>query len=305
MRRGLGPFTAAQIDFGFFLDGELEGFEIGILMGAIAKRLVGRTAATAPPIIPCFQLYGVGRLLRTNWFRHESLLLVIIGYVLPDTRPVNGMVSTLHSLGIFGRELQLATLALHELAVLAIQPVSFTVQATECVCLTGPSGVGKSMLLRAVADLIPHTGDASLDEQDCSQMKPSQWRKQVGYLPAESHWWSEQVGDHFTEIDPEVFGQLGFEPEVLNWQVSRLSTGEKQRLALLRLLANQPRALLLDEPTASLDAANVGNAEALIRDYRQQQQAAVIWVSHDPAQIQRVASRVLRLENNIVQEVAA
>ncbi len=159
------------------------------------------------------------------------------------------------------------------------------------------------MLLRAIADLIPHSGDARLDEQDCSQMKPSQWRKQVGYLPAESHWWSERVGDHFSDADPDVFRHLGFEPQVLDWQVSRLSTGEKQRLALLRLLANQPRALLLDEPTASLDAVNVGNAETLIFEYRQQQQAPVVWVSHDPAQIQRVADRVLRLEAGVVQEV--
>ena len=176
-------------------------------------------------------------------------------------------------------------------------------QAAECICLTGPSGAGKSMLLRAIADLIPHGGDARLDELDCSQMKPTQWRKQVGYLPAESHWWSERVGDHFSDADPDAFRQLGFEPQVLDWQVSRLSTGEKQRLSLLRLLANQPRALLLDEPTASLDAANVGNAEALILEYRQQQQAPVIWVSHDPAQIQRVADRVLRLEAGVVQEV--
>ena len=159
------------------------------------------------------------------------------------------------------------------------------------------------MLLRAIADLIPHSGDASLDALDCSQMKPSQWRKQVGYLPAESHWWSERVGDHFAEADPDEFRQLGFEPQVLGWQISRLSTGEKQRLALLRLLANQPQALLLDEPTASLDAANVGNAERLILEYRQQQQAPVIWVSHDMAQIRRVADRVLRLEAGVVQEV--
>jgi len=213
------------------------------------------------------------------------------------------VVSTTHSLGILQRKLQLSTLAVHDLAVLALQPVSFSVQAAECICLTGPSGAGKSMLLRAIADLIPHGGDACLDELDCSRMKPSQWRKQVGYLPAESHWWSERVGDHFSDADPDVFRQLGFEPQVLNWQVSRLSTGEKQRLALLRLLANQPRALLLDEPTASLDAANVGNAEALILEYSQQQQAPVIWVSHDSAQIQRVADRVLRLEAGVVQEV--
>lgn len=222
---------------------------------------------------------------------------------MPDTRPVNGVVSTTHPPGILPRKLQLSTLTVHDLAVLALDPASFSVQAAQCVCLTGPSGAGKSMLLRAIADLIPHRGDVRLDELDCSQMKPSQWRRQVGYLPAESHWWSERVGDHFAAADPDEFRRLGFEPQVLDWQVSRLSTGEKQRLALLRLLANQPHALLLDEPTASLDAANVGNAELMIREYRHLHQAPVIWVSHDMAQIGRVADRILRLEVGVVQEV--
>jgi len=65
------------------------------------------------------------------------------------------------------------------------------------------------MLLRAVADLIPHVGDAQLDDLKCSEMKPSQWRRQVGYLPAESHWWSERLGDHFPETPEAGFKHLG------------------------------------------------------------------------------------------------
>lgn len=160
------------------------------------------------------------------------------------------------------------------------------------------------MLLRAIADLIPHGGDAQLDELKCSEMKPSQWRRQVGYLAAESHWWSEHVGDHFPVLLEGGFEQLGFSPQVMDWQVSRLSTGEKQRLALLRLLANQPAALLLDEPTASLDAANVRNAEVMIRDYRQKYNSPVIWISHDSEQVQRVADRVYELRAGTVQEVS-
>ena len=160
------------------------------------------------------------------------------------------------------------------------------------------------MLLRAVADLIPHVGDAQLDDLKCSEMKPSQWRRQVGYLPAESHWWSDVVGDHFPQSPEEGFRQLGFTLQVMDWQVSRLSTGEKQRLALLRLLANQPSALLLDEPTASLDAVNVRNVEAMIRDYRLQHKAPIIWISHDAEQVRRVADRVFELKAGAVQEVS-
>ena len=77
----------------------------------------------------------------------------------------------------------------------------------------------------------------------------------------------------------------------MGWEVSRLSTGEKQRLALVRLLQNQPRALLLDEPTASLDTTNIGHMEQLVLDYCKNQQVPVLWVSHDSEQLGRVADR--------------
>lgn len=205
--------------------------------------------------------------------------------------------------GIRRRNNHLTTLRIIELTVLDLQPVSMNIQSGECICLTGPSGAGKSMLLRAIADLIPHGGDAQLDERKCCDMKPSHWRRLVGYFSAESHWWSDHVGDHFPVLPEGGFEQLGFTPQVMDWQVSRLSTGEKQRLALLRLLANQPAALLLDEPTASLDAANVGNVEVMIRDYRQKHNSPVIWISHDPDQVRRVADRIYELKAGRVQEV--
>lgn len=198
----------------------------------------------------------------------------------------------------------MSKLTLFDLAVINLQPTNFMVNAGECVCLTGPSGAGKSLLMRAIADLIPHQGDASLDDKLCSQMKPSIWRRQVGYLPAESSWWSDRVGDHFPEPPAEVFSQLGFDMEVLDWQISRLSTGEKQRLALARLLGNLPRVLLLDEPTASLDVSNVNNVENLLKAYQQKHNVALLWVSHNPEQIKRVADRVVQLRDGKVHEVS-
>ena len=198
----------------------------------------------------------------------------------------------------------MSTLSVNELAVLDIRPASFTLHEGECVGLSGPSGEGKSLLLRAIADLIPHGGTVMLDGEDCKHINPARWRRRVGLLLPESHWWSDRVGDHFPVREMDKVTALGFDEGVFDWQVSRCSSGEKQRLALLRLLANQPQVLLLDEPTASLDPDSVGRVEALLEQYRHEHGAPVLWVSHDPLQLGRVASRQLRLENKQLRESA-
>ena len=95
---------------------------------------------------------------------------------------------------------------------------------------------------------------------------------------------------------PLPLARLGLNEGILTQPITRLSSGEKQRLALLRLLANQPRVLLLDEPTANLDPQNVQRVEAAIEAYRREQGAAVLWVTHDRQQAVRVAGRCLRFE---------
>jgi len=175
-------------------------------------------------------------------------------------------------------------------------PYSLTIDGGECVGLQGASGSGKTLLLRAVADLDPHGGSLHLDQMVCAEVPPHEWRRSVGLLTAESSWWQDSVEEHFqnfSTLPSKHLRQLGFDIEVGGWQVSRLSTGEKQRLAILRLLENLPHALLLDEPTASLDAANISNVEQLLLDYGRTNNAPLLWVSHDPEQLARVADRRL------------
>lgn len=175
-------------------------------------------------------------------------------------------------------------------------PVSFELRAGERVGVTGPSGCGKTRLLRALADLDPWQGEIRLGDQAPAAMPASAWRKRVAYLPAESQWWFDEVRAHFAaaQDEAEVLA-LGLDAEVLAWPVSRLSSGEKQRLGLLRTLANRPAVLLLDEPTAHLDAERTQAFEALVARRCAEGGMMAVWVAHDPEQLRRISTRGYRM----------
>ena len=193
----------------------------------------------------------------------------------------------------------MAHLEVRELRFRDRGPYSFHINGGECVGLQGASGAGKSLLLRALTDLDPRSGTLLLGGVDADTLSGPQWRRLIGLLPAESGWWLDGVAEHFSDfatVDDGLLASLGFERSVGDWQISRLSTGERQRLAILRLLANQPGCLLLDEPTASLDHDMVTRVEHLLLTYASTHQAPLLWVSHDPAQLDRVCSQRLTME---------
>lgn len=193
---------------------------------------------------------------------------------------------------------------MEDLSFLDWAGVSLEVSAGEVVCVQGASGSGKSLLLRAVADLIPHGGEVFFEERACGGILPTEWRRQVGFLAAESLWWADRVGDHFLgEVDSSRLEKLGLEAVCLEWEVSRLSMGERQRLGLLRMLDREPRVLLLDEPTSNLDGETAAAVEALLREYIEDTGACSIWVTHDERQAERLGGRVFRMTGKRLREV--
>ncbi len=186
-------------------------------------------------------------------------------------------------------------------------PLDLTINSTEIVGLSGHSGSGKSRLLRAIADLDEHQGEILLDQVPQQSIDAHRWRKQVALLSAETHWWFDTVDAHFlpetlSSLNPSL-SSLGFSEEALGWNVTHLSSGEKQRLGLLRLLQNQPDVLLLDEPTANLDKENTKLFETFIIQYLYQRSACAIWVSHDIDQLQRVCQQQYTIKNGKLNHV--
>jgi ABC-type iron transport system FetAB ATPase subunit len=195
---------------------------------------------------------------------------------------------------------QAIRLSARQLASSFAGPFDFDVEAGACIVIQGPSGAGKSVLLRMLADLDPHTGDALLDGQAAQAMAAPAWRARVLYQAAEPAWWEATPGAHFDDAQLAwAAGQLdalGLRADILDAEIAYLSTGERQRLALLRSLSRRPQVLLLDEPTAALDPDGVTRVETLLQVCRRDG-LTILMVSHSPEQARRIGTRTWRVED--------
>lgn len=115
-------------------------------------------------------------------------------------------------------------------------------------------------------------------------------------VPAESGWWSDRVSDHFDpDNDPSALLDAIGLPDALGWDVYRLSSGERHRLAIVRALSSRPSVLLLDEPTATLDSAATRLVEAVLTE-ECARGVAMIVVTHDETQPERLLARRFAME---------
>jgi ABC-type iron transport system FetAB ATPase subunit len=178
--------------------------------------------------------------------------------------------------------------------------LSFEVADGECLAIEGPSGSGKTRLLRAIADLDQAPGQIFLDGDERMEMPATAWRKSVRFAAAEPGWWGDTPRTSFPaaqanngRVDRLLSG-VGLDADILDRQIAILSTGERLRIALVRALVDEPRVLLLDEPTAALDAASAALVEELIR-FQILAGRSVLLASHDEGLVSRLAHARLQL----------
>lgn len=191
-------------------------------------------------------------------------------------------------------------LRVENLKLAPLPALSFEVADGECLAIEGPSGSGKSRLLRAIADLDAAEGLIFLDGAERMEMTAPDWRRQVRYLAAEPGWWADTPRATFPAIALDTprlarhLGNAGLVPGHLDRDIGQLSTGERQRLAFVRALLDEPKVLLLDEPTSALDAGSAALIEETIK-FQLYSGRIVLIATHDTGLAQRLAHRRLKL----------
>lgn len=206
-------------------------------------------------------------------------------------------------------------LHIHDLTGHGRGPYTFDVTGGKCTVLSGPSGSGKSLLLRMIADLDPSNGSVRIGNTPREALSGPAWRREVIYVAAESGWWADDVRSHFDDLGPadiaDATGRPGtpgtadtrlarlarrlcLRDDILAARVSHLSTGERQRLALLRAIVRRPRFLLLDEPTSALDHDTTLAVEAVLREVMAEGVGLLV-VSHNTEQAARLQHAHWRL----------
>ena len=203
----------------------------------------------------------------------------------------------------------LSVIELHKTygTTVAVDGVSFDVGRNEIVGLLGPNGAGKTSTINMILGVLePTSGRILIEGIDISRHR-SQALQYTNFAAV----YAEVPGNLTVYQNLRIFGLLygvkhlseRIESLLREYHLERfrdvkcgaLSSGEQTRVSLAKAMLNQPRLLLLDEPTASLDPASAREIRAGIRDFARQGTVGILWTSHNMYEVEEVCGRVLFL----------
>lgn len=198
---------------------------------------------------------------------------------------------------------------------LVLQDVSFQVEAGSFFIIIGPNGSGKTTLLKLLTGLLPMTkGDVEVFSDELRRLSARKLARSIAYVPQNA-----PVEFPFTVTQVVLMGRaphlglLGFESEadtaiarqameitridhLARRRLDQLSGGEQQRVLIARAICQQPRIIVLDEPTAALDLAHQVRVMDLMERLKTERNVTVVMVSHDLNLAAMFADRVLLLD---------
>lgn len=181
--------------------------------------------------------------------------------------------------------------------------------------IIGPSGSGKSTVLKLCNGLLtPTSGQIKVFNQDQAEYDMTDLRRQVGIalqeapmihgtvkenllLPFEIHQEKAETSDLL-----KVLRDVDLPEAIINAKVDAISGGEKQRVALARLLLQDAKVLLLDEITSNLDESSMQIVEETLRRYQNEKQLTLVWVTHHIEQAKRMADDVWFMRDGYLEK---
>lgn len=184
----------------------------------------------------------------------------------------------------------------------AVNDVSFSIPTGQIVGLLGPNGAGKTTTMRMITGFLsPTSGTVKIDGIDICD-NPVEAKKKIGYMPESAPLYGEMIVEDYLRYIAQIYGQNPEEKvpllcnecglkEVMSKNISELSRGNRQRVALAHALMNDPEILILDEPTSGLDPNQVEDVRAIIREIGKTR--TVIVSTHILSEVETICSRAI------------
>lgn len=200
---------------------------------------------------------------------------------------------------------------------IVLKDVSFAVEQGEVLGVLGTNGTGKTTLLKCINNILqPTVGGIYFGKEDIAKLKQNQIAKIIAYVPQYANNLSPvtvidfvmqgripYAGFSFSQHDKQIVLDVLQQFDLENYafiKVNELSGGERQRVLIARALAQDPKIIILDEPTSSLDLYNQLFILEIIKEMGQKENLAVIMTIHDLNLASMFCDKLLMLKNGKV-----
>ena len=194
----------------------------------------------------------------------------------------------------------------------AVKNISFKVNKSEIIGILGPNGCGKTTTIGMILGLLkPSSGKVLINGNEV-ELKRVELLDNINFISP----YIELPKKLTVKQNLEVYGRL-YDikniklkikdiseklrlDEIINKITGELSSGQKNRVSLAKSIINDPKVLLLDEPTASLDPETGDFVRNFLEDYQKEKGASILLASHNMAEVERLCSSVLMMNNGVI-----